>query len=401
VIRSGIICKQLIERDFLENVHAQDLQYTGQTFVDSMDLIETGHHEVNTDGDPDLGAHGVFGSAEEGFDSQVLLDPFEEEFDLPAASVDRCDGQSRKLEVVGQENQSLSGSGIEVTDTPQPFRIVEFSFPGAQSNRLVAAQSCCLVDRSGLQHVESRVAFGSNHEECLALVDAEQTGEVEIATVDHIDAARFESDLVEKVDIVNRSVRDTYKHWDRAGQVELSVQFDGCFGAPEMCPWKHRQAKVDGRGIDRVNHLVDIQPVGVFGIQSSCLANENLSERFVNAPVPMLVGVGQVGPRDVPANAHCVEMGATAKAGFDVPQALPEGDLSKGHCEKLIADRHTFAGPVHRVQSHAAVELLSVNKIGDLRENQASGVHSLLRMNSGIHRQPAQMRHMPFSSLAV
>lgn len=66
IVFGGIIHKQLIEMDFLEDVHAQDLEYPAQTFVDSMNLIETGNHEVNAQGDPDLGAHGVLRCAEEG-----------------------------------------------------------------------------------------------------------------------------------------------------------------------------------------------------------------------------------------------------------------------------------------------------------------------------------------------
>ena len=80
-----MICKQLIERCFLKYVDAQNLQYPAEFFVDSMSLIETGHDKVNADGDPYLGADSVFAGSEEGFDAKVLLDPLEEEFDLPTA----------------------------------------------------------------------------------------------------------------------------------------------------------------------------------------------------------------------------------------------------------------------------------------------------------------------------
>ena len=46
---------------------------------------------------------GVFRSAEEAFDFEVLLDPFEEQFDLPALPVDFRDGQGCEAEVAGQE----------------------------------------------------------------------------------------------------------------------------------------------------------------------------------------------------------------------------------------------------------------------------------------------------------
>ena len=39
------------------------------------------------DGNPHLGFDRIVGGSIEGFDAEVLLDPFEEEFDLPAASI--------------------------------------------------------------------------------------------------------------------------------------------------------------------------------------------------------------------------------------------------------------------------------------------------------------------------
>ena len=43
------------------------------------------------EGDEDLDFDGILGAAEEGFDLQVLLDPLEEELDLPALLVERGD----------------------------------------------------------------------------------------------------------------------------------------------------------------------------------------------------------------------------------------------------------------------------------------------------------------------
>ena len=366
-----------------------------------MNLIETGYHEVNAGRDPDLGSHSVLAGSVKGFDAKVLLDPFEEEFDLPATLVYSGDGQGWQVEVVGQEDQPLTAYRIDIADTTQTLRVVEFPLPGAQPDRLVAAQSRALVHRTGFQNVELRVAFGSDHEVCLCLFNAIQTGEIEIATVDYIDASGIESDLIEEMDVVNRSIGNAHKHRDWAAQVELCVQFDGCFGSPEVCPREHRQTQIDGRGIDRINHLVEIEPIRIFGIEPPGLANEDLSERFVNPPVPMFVGVGQVGPGDVPANAHCVEMCATTQTGFDVPQALPKSNLREGHCEKLISGGHASTASLHRVKPNTTIELLSVNEVGDLGEYQSSSVHPLLRMNLCQGSQPVQMRHMHFSPLAA
>ena len=50
-------------------------------------FFQNGDEQVNGDGAPDLSAHGVRTRTVESFDAQMLLDPFEEQFDLPAAMI--------------------------------------------------------------------------------------------------------------------------------------------------------------------------------------------------------------------------------------------------------------------------------------------------------------------------
>jgi hypothetical protein len=47
---------------------------------------------------------------------------------------------------------------------------------------------------------------------------------------------------------VELAIGDMDKRWDIAAQVEQRMQFDGCFGLPEMCPWKDRKEKGKGVG---------------------------------------------------------------------------------------------------------------------------------------------------------
>ena len=64
----------------------------------------------------DLAFDGILGGTEEGFDVQVLFDPFEEKLYLPAAAIQIGNGLCRSGEVVGQEVESLADLGIMVFD---------------------------------------------------------------------------------------------------------------------------------------------------------------------------------------------------------------------------------------------------------------------------------------------
>ena len=64
-----------------------------ETRIEVQPLFEDRDKDINGDGDPDLRLHGVFGGSIECFDSEMLLDPFEEQFDFPSATIKFCDGE--------------------------------------------------------------------------------------------------------------------------------------------------------------------------------------------------------------------------------------------------------------------------------------------------------------------
>src|SRR5271168_3374631 len=65
----------------------------------------------------------------------MLLDPFEEQFDLPATFVESADGRRWQAELVGEEHQRSSRLGVPQADAPQVFGIVP-SFRTAGTDRL-------------------------------------------------------------------------------------------------------------------------------------------------------------------------------------------------------------------------------------------------------------------------
>ena len=71
-----------------------------------LDAVKTGSDAQEGEGDhggDDLEADGVFVAAEEGLDLEMLLDPAEEELDLPAGLVEGGDFDGGALHVVGDE----------------------------------------------------------------------------------------------------------------------------------------------------------------------------------------------------------------------------------------------------------------------------------------------------------
>jgi hypothetical protein len=102
---------------------AEDLQDFTEFAFNPEFLLDDCDEYVDTDRNPDLGLHGILRCAVESLDVQVLFDPFEEELDLPAASVKLSDNQRWQVEVVGQKKQSPSTIDVMIADIAQAIRI--------------------------------------------------------------------------------------------------------------------------------------------------------------------------------------------------------------------------------------------------------------------------------------
>jgi len=83
-----------------------------QVFFDDSDK------DVSCDRDPYLRLDGIFADFQKGFDTQMLLDPFEEQFDLLALLVKRRDYLRLECEIVGQKDDALAGIVLD-DDTSQ------------------------------------------------------------------------------------------------------------------------------------------------------------------------------------------------------------------------------------------------------------------------------------------
>ena len=71
----------------------------------------------------------------------MLLDPLEEQLDLPAAPVELGDGQGRQGEVVGQEHKRFAVLGIEEADAAELLGIVLFGVEAVEDDDLVGVDA--------------------------------------------------------------------------------------------------------------------------------------------------------------------------------------------------------------------------------------------------------------------
>jgi len=68
---------------------------------------QNGDQQVNGDGAPGLRAHGILARAVNGFDAPMLFEPFEEQFDLPAAMIQLRNGRADAVKLLVRKTSAL------------------------------------------------------------------------------------------------------------------------------------------------------------------------------------------------------------------------------------------------------------------------------------------------------
>src|SRR5713226_6742456 len=300
-------------------------------------LLDDGDQNIGGDSDPDLRLNAILGSPVEGFDPQMLLDPFEKEFDLPAAAVQFGDRKRGQDEIVGQEDEGLGGFGILEADAAQWRLEAVVRVEASKDDTLVTDQARLAIDRMRVAALNLEVRLATGHEEAASLVEAIEALEVDEATIHDVESAGLGQQLVEDVDLVHLAITDVDESWNVAAQIQQRVQLDGRLGRTERRPRKYRQTEIDGRRVERIDGLLQFDTEGFLHVQTPGDTDQTLGEIGVDAPVAHGVGMGQRIASHRRTNSEVIELGTLcAQAYLDVPKALPIRQLREGHAQELV-----------------------------------------------------------------
>ena len=156
----------------------------------------------------------------------MLLDPFEEQLDLPAQPVQLAHGLRRKARVVGQERDALS---VLVPDhyAAQRGWVALLGVVDLQRADLIAQDlGVRSVHRLRVATLEAQPALGADQEEAAGLVQRMKAGEVHVAAIEQVERAGLWRQHVQHVDLVHLAVADVNEARDRAAHVQQRVQLD-------------------------------------------------------------------------------------------------------------------------------------------------------------------------------
>ena len=321
--------------------------------------------------------------------------------------VDRAEDAPRVAEVRPvTKGQRCKRSRFEA-DATQRLGVILLGVNTIQRNRLIADDARVAIHRCRIQAPCIEVLLGARDEEASRLIAAIEPLEVQVAPIHDVEGAGLDKQQVQHIDVVHLAVGDVDEGGDRPPQIEQRVQLHGRLGGAKRRPRKHRQAQIDGRGIEGIDGIGQFYAEVLVDVERAGLDDQALSQLEVDAPVAQLVGIGQRRASDCRADAHVVKLpGLSRQTHFDIAQAFAVGQLREGHDAKLLGATEAARPVIAAVPIDDAMEGLPRQEVHDLREQGLAEVHGNLqqqescqtarrrvRRSSRRHHRSLRMRH--------
>jgi hypothetical protein len=115
------------------------------------------------------------------------------------------------------------------------------------------------------------------------------------------------------------------------------VQFDCGIGMLPVRPGKKCQTQINQRSIKRITELRQIRLQGLVSIKTGGSPHQQLSDSGDGTPIPMLIGIGQIGSGQPRAEAGLINaIGSGVQTDDQIAQAFPTGELSKTQSQKMV-----------------------------------------------------------------
>ena len=183
-------------------------------------LFNNGDQYICRDGAPDLRLHGVLAVTQKMFNTQMLLNPFEEQFNLPTTFVQSRNSRCWQRSIVRQEHQSLAGIRIFQPNSAQIFRILFRFIKSVQTDGLIANYSHAFVHWRRINTPEIHITFSASYEKRSDLMQVVEPLKIQVAPIHDIERASFYRQKIEYVHFMHFAIADMDKCWDRAAQIK-------------------------------------------------------------------------------------------------------------------------------------------------------------------------------------
>ena len=349
-----------------------------KTWSQAIPLLRNDEQKIVTNGYPDLRVHCVLGRSVESLDVKMQLDPFEEQLDLPAFSVQFRNGQRVfNREVVGQETIDIPGFEILIHNKSQCVWILSGRVIAGKPDGLVRKNSRTFADRSGLNHLVGHIVLGTCDKVSPLLLEVlVKLLKGDISLVHQIKSAGFDRNPVHHLCIVNLTWRKHYEGRDRASEIHKRMHLERTLAMMELRPRAQLETQFNGTAVKRIYHLFETNPQLFIFVKSRGFFHQSHRKVLIDAPILLLVGLRKRGTGHR-LDSRTVEVSAEVKCSLNISQTSPVGELGKAHHHELVTATKLDGVSVSLVAVDTLLELVFVNERHNLSEDCFSFVHGL------------------------
>ena len=232
-----------------------------KTWLQSILLLRDDKQQVVTNGYPYLRVNSIAGCAVKGLDMQVLLDPLEEDLNLPSFSVQLCNGDCVNREVVREEAIGLSVSKVLIYNKPKIVWVLLRSIKSCELYRLIGNKSCLSVNLSRLSDRVQHIILGPGDKPCVVLMKVLiELFKLNIAFIHKIVGICHDRYFIHNLGIMNRGLCKADKYRNGSFQFHQGVHFKTSLAMMESCPWAQCQTQLNSAAVKSTNHFIKVNP---------------------------------------------------------------------------------------------------------------------------------------------
>ena len=308
----------------------------------------------------------------------MLFDPFKEKFHLPSFPVEFLDREGIQHSVIGDKPVDLVSSKVFICHHSEWFRVVHTRFWSCKSDHFIADHSRLYISWLRADYLKLHIILSDSNKESFLPINAiEQTEEVHICFIDHINSSRLYIQLIEDIDIVDRSLGQPHENREISPKIQQGMHLDPSFVFSECSPWTQFQAQTDGTAVKGVDQIVDIEPeVFVILIQWTSDVHKNTCEIGIDPPVAKFVGLSKGIPWNSMPDPTVVEFtGYCLQAVLDVTKTISFGKLGKAHDIEVIPTGEVADAMVPIVSGNTFIKFIFRDYRHQLCENCFSAIH--------------------------
>ena len=215
-------------------------------------MLDNRNEAVSRNGCTDLYSDSVLRCSPELLNLEVLLEPLEEQFNLPSVLVKVCYLLGRQVHRIGQEHELPVLLFVIVSDETQVLRIVLAALIDRQFNLCISEyvlwQTTLPLDTPVLQ-----VRLGSDNKKGLHPQYPIKFFEVVVASVEYIVSVCLIGDFLHSLGVIDRGCGDVVEGRYLCLQVIEDMSLDTTFLLAKLRPSEHRQAERYRRRVECIH----------------------------------------------------------------------------------------------------------------------------------------------------